>query len=111
VQREHSPEYCTVAVLGRAADAEIVRGLLESDGIPVAVLDAADAALLPGAGSVRVLVPAQDLERARRLLATPEPAWLPDESPPPGPPRAAWSVLTWVILLFGALAALIAVAI
>jgi hypothetical protein len=71
LETEHSPEYRTIAVFGCVADAELARGVLEADGIPVAVLDAADAALLPGAGrAVRVLVPNGDLPRARELLAT-----------------------------------------
>ncbi|HET7904607.1 MAG TPA: DUF2007 domain-containing protein, partial [Candidatus Eisenbacteria bacterium] len=84
----HSPEYRTVAAFGSLADAELARGLLESDGIPAALLDGLDAALLPGAGrSVRVLVPAGDLDRARGLLGPPEaaPADPADDLVPPAP--------------------------
>lgn len=72
MHEQHSPEYRTVAVFGSLADAELVRGMFEADGIAAAVLDGTDAALLPGAGrAVRVLVPARDLARARELLASP----------------------------------------
>ena len=72
MDEQHSPEYRTVAVFGGLADAELVRGMLEADGIAAAVLDGTDAALLPGAGrAVRVLVPTRDLERAREILASP----------------------------------------
>jgi hypothetical protein len=74
-EQQHSPEYRTVAAFGNVAEAELARGVLESDGIPAALLDGLDAALLPGAGrSVRVLVPADDLDRARTLLRPGEPA-------------------------------------
>jgi Putative prokaryotic signal transducing protein len=72
VHEQHSPEYRTVAVFGSLADAELVRGMLEADGIAAAVLDGTDAALLPGAGrAVRVLVPTRDIARAREILADP----------------------------------------
>ena len=104
MERQHSPEYRTVAVFGCLTEAELARGLLESDGIAAAVLEGADAALLPGAGqAVRVLVPLDDLSRARDLLAEPaERAALEgdeslsdvDEERAPRP----WS-LPWVALL------------
>lgn len=64
----HTSEYRTVAVYWTIPEAELARGLLASDGIPVAALDAVDAALLPGTAPVRLLVPARDLERSRLLL-------------------------------------------
>ncbi len=69
---QHSSEYRTVAVFGSLAEAELVRGMLEADGIAAAVLEGTDAALLPGVGrSIRVLVPVHDLPRAREILASP----------------------------------------
>lgn len=65
---QHGPEYRTVAVYWTVPEAELARGLLASDGIPVAALDGVDAALLPGTTPVRLLVPAGDLDRARLLL-------------------------------------------
>ena len=81
MHEQHSPEYRTVAVFGSLADAELVRGMLEADGIAAAVLDGTDAALLPGAGrAVRVLVPALDIARAREILATPSDGFAATES-------------------------------
>lgn len=94
-----------MAVFGCITDAELARGLLEADGIAAAVLDGADAALFPGAGrTVRVLVPHDDLCRARELLT--EPAELAaieaDELVPPASPEAptegSWT-LPWLALL------------
>jgi hypothetical protein len=109
LETEHSPEYRTIAVFGSVADAELARGLLESDGIPVAVLDAMDAALLPGAGrSVRVLVPSGDLSRARELLATSAAPVEDDEVAVLTPQRLARSwALRWLLVAL-ALAALVA---
>ncbi len=114
LETEHSPEYRTIAVFGSVADAELVRSVLEADGIAAAVHDGSDAVLLPGAGhAVRVLVPSDDLPRARELLATPSPLLDGDESDEPRaaivPPRR-WS-MAWVALLaavvLGALAFLL----
>jgi hypothetical protein len=114
LETEHSPEYRTIAVFGSVADAELVRGLLEADGIVAAVHDGTDAVLLPGAGrAVRVLVPSDDLPRARELLATPSPPLDGDEHDEsraaPLTPRG-WS-MAWVALLaaatLGALALLL----
>jgi hypothetical protein len=108
---EHSPEYRTIAVFGSVADAELARGLLESDGIPVAVLDAADATLLPGAGrAVRVLVPNGDLDRARELLATSAAPAEDDEVTILAPQHAGRSwAMRWLIiaLAIAAIAALV----
>lgn len=94
---QHTPDYRTVAVYWTVVEAELARGLLVADGIPVAFLDAVDAALLPGTAPVRLLVPARDLDRSRALL---------DTSPPPlaeAPSRecsggAAWSRLAAALL-------------
>jgi putative signal transducing protein len=103
VQEQHSPEYRTVAVFGSLADAELVRGMLEADGIAAAVLDGIDAALLPGAGrSVRVLVPARDLPRARDILASPGDGFTvgeADEEAAPAPDCARSWALGWIALL------------
>lgn len=110
LETEHSPEYRTIAVFGCVADAELARGVLEADGIPVAVLDAADAALLPGAGrAVRVLVPNGDLSRARELLATSAaPAEDDDVAAAPEQVTRSWA-LRWLIvaLALAAIAALV----
>jgi hypothetical protein len=112
-EQQHSPEYRTVAAFANVAEAELARGVLESDGIPAALLDQLDAALLPGAGqSVRVLVPADDLDRARFLLGPAEPAVDPGEEPPPaaaGPD--GWWTSTWMLALALAAAAALGVAV
>jgi hypothetical protein len=108
-EAQHSPEYRTVAAFGNVAEAELARGVLESDGIPAALLDGLDAALMPGAGwSVRVLVPADDLERARALLGPVEPAPDPAEDlVAPSPRRdGAWTSAWILALVLGAAAAL-----
>lgn len=108
---QHTPDYRTVAVYWTVAEAELARGLLVADGIPVAFVDAMDAALLPGTAPVRLLVPARDLDRSRLLLDTPAPA--PSAEAPASPTcgAGAWSKLALVLLglalgLFGALFAL-----
>lgn len=108
--QQHSPEYRTVAAFANVAEAELARGVLESDGIPAALLDGLDAALLPGAGQpVRVLVPADDLERARALLGPAEPAEGPDDEgcddPAPGS-SGSWTSAWILALALGAAAAL-----
>lgn len=72
-----------MAVFHRLEEAELARGLLESDGIPVALLDAQMAALGlgPAVGGVRLLVPAWDEARALELLAPPP--WSPESTPTP----------------------------
>lgn len=107
---QHTPEYRTVAVCWSLPEAELARGLLAADGIPVASLDAVDAALLPGTAPVRLLVPARDLDRARLLLdrGVPSPAVVVAPAPAIGM-GAAWSNLVLAILgLAIALAALVA---
>lgn len=111
---QHSPEYRTVAAFGNVAEAEIARGVLESDGIPAALQDELDAALLPGAGrSVRVLVPEDDLERARTLLGPAELDADPREdlrTPPLQRPEGHWT-LGWMIAVAMALAAALGLAV
>lgn len=114
MHEQHSPEYRTVAVFGSLADAELVRGMLEADGIAAAVLEGTDAALLPGAGrAVRVLVPTRDIARAREILASPGDGFTANEAdeeidlaPPPQCARS-WA-LGWIALLV--VAALLATA-
>jgi hypothetical protein len=109
VQKQpHSPEYRTVAAFGSVADAELARSVLEADGIPAALLDGLDAALLPGAGqSVRVLVPSEDLDRARDLLGPAEPVAVDPAgdlvAPPPAVDRT-WTS-TWMAAVVVAVAA------
>ncbi len=104
MHEHHSPEYRTVAVMGSLADAELVRGMLEADGIAAAVFDGIDAALLPGAGrAVRVLVPARDLSRAREILANPEERPITDDAEDEIVPLThqagrPWAI-NWVVLL------------
>jgi hypothetical protein len=110
LETEHSPEYRTIAVFGSVADAELVRGLLEADGIVAAVHEGTDAVLLPGAGrEVRVLVPSDDLARARELLATPSPGIDLDDADEPRvspPPPRGWSMAWFALLAAAVLGAL-----
>lgn len=111
-QQPHSPEYRTVAAFGSLADAELARGVLESDGIPAALLDGLDAALIPGAGrAVRVLVPAEDLDRARDLLGPAEPAAiLADDLVAPAPCVDHSWASTWMAAIVIAVAAALGLA-
>ncbi len=109
----HTSEYRTVAVYWTVPEAELARGLLAGDGIPVASLDSADAALLPGTAPVRLLVPAHDLERSRLLLQvgrTPHLAAVAVAAPEADLLGAAWSRLVLAVLgasiVFAALMAL-----
>lgn len=108
----HTSEYRTVAVYWTIPEAELARGLLASDGIPVAALDAVDAALLPGTAPVRLLVPARDLERSRLLLepgSTSSLAAVAVAAPDVDLLGAAWSKLVLAVLgLSIAFAALVA---
>lgn len=67
-------DYRQIAAYHRLEEAEVARGLLESDGIPAALLDAQVAALGlgPAVGGVRLLVPAWAEARAVELLTPPE---------------------------------------
>lgn len=107
---QHTPDYRTVAVFWTVPEAELARGLLAADGIPVASLDAADAALLPGTAPMRLQVPACDLERSRQLLdgtGLPAPT-VAAATAPADCLDGAWSklVLTLLLLALG-LAALV----
>lgn len=79
--------YQQVAAYARIDEAELARGLLESEGIQVALLDDHVAAMGfgPGGGSVRVLVPAWDAGRATAILADPPPLDTGDDSVTPVP--------------------------
>jgi hypothetical protein len=62
-------------VLGTEEDAEVVRGYLESQGVPCQVESAHSHGFpvnVSALGNVRVEVPADRLEEARRLLAARE---------------------------------------
>jgi hypothetical protein len=115
--------YLQVAAFARLDEAEVARGLLESEGIQVALLDTQASApgLGPAAGGVRVLVPAWDAGRASELLADP-PRADPEElgrtpAPLPVPPRGAvpaapgpmaTRIAVWVVLaLAGAAVAML----
>jgi putative signal transducing protein len=102
---QHSAEYRTVAVFGSLTDAELVRGMLEADGIAAAVLEGTDAALLPGVGrTIRVLVPAHDLPRAREILASPtvSPTDVEDDLVAPVPESGRSWTVGWMVLLIAA---------
>lgn len=97
--QEHTPDYRTVAVFWTVAEAELARGLLESDGLAPALLDALDAALLPGAGTaaIQLKVPAAELDRAREILTGPsleEPERV--EPPRQAPGDAGGWALAWI---------------
>lgn len=79
----------------RLEEAELARGLLEADGIPVALLDTQVAALGlgPALGGVRLLVPAWDEARALELLAAPPGAPLDEDAPTPAPLPGTSTVL------------------
>jgi hypothetical protein len=74
------------------------------------VHEGTDAVLLPGAGrAVRVLVPSDDLPRARELLATPSPQLDGEEGDEPRaavPPPRGWSMAWFALLAAAALGAL-----
>jgi hypothetical protein len=59
-----------VGTYARPQEAEVARGLLESEGIPVALLGAHVAALGlgPAVAAVRLLVPEHDAALAQELL-------------------------------------------
>jgi hypothetical protein len=71
---EERADYLPIAVFARLDEAEVARGLLESEGIPAALLDAQlhGPGLGPAADGVRLLVPAWDEARAKDLLSLPE---------------------------------------
>jgi hypothetical protein len=114
--------YLQVAAFGRLDEAEVARGLLESEGIQVALLDTQAAALGlgPAVGGVRLLVPSWDAGLAADLLAHPPPAEFEEPGPTPAPlpvprgrvpaapPPVATRIALWVALaLAGAAVALL----
>lgn len=108
---DHTSNYRTLAVYWKPSEAELARSVLEADGIPVAFLDAASAALLPGTAPLRLLVPAADLERSRLLLGAPDAAPAPPAAPDAAPPAApAWLGLVLATLGVFALALALALA-
>jgi len=70
---DHGAQYRCIATFGSTAEAEVVRGLLESEGILVALLDAqvASLGLGPAVAQVQVLVPARDVPMALDLIGQP----------------------------------------
>ncbi len=88
-------------------EAELARALLAADGIPVAAVDTVDATLLPGTTPVRLLVPADDLDRSRLLLEGRGPAAAPADASTPvetgGAPGASWSRLALGLVLLALL--------
>ncbi|MFZ5647714.1 MAG: DUF2007 domain-containing protein [Bacillota bacterium] len=50
-------------------EAHIVKGLLESEGIPSFIFGELAAAFVPLPGSIRLMVRESDLEKARNLLS------------------------------------------
>ena len=113
--------YQQIAAFARIDEAELARGLLESEGIQVALLDDHLAAMGfgPAVGSVRVLVPAWDARRATDILAepprldrddsvTPVPRAVPRGRTPVAPPPLATRVALGVaVVLAGAVIAAI----
>ena len=79
--------YQQIAAYARIDEAELARGLLESEGIQVALLDDHAAVMGFGSagGSVRVLVPAWDAGRATAILAEPPHLDIGDDSVTPVP--------------------------
>jgi hypothetical protein len=83
--------YRQIAAYARLDEAELARGLLESEGIQVALLDGQMSALGLGAavGGVRILVPAWEVLRAVDLLADPPAADEADAALTPAPSPVA----------------------
>jgi hypothetical protein len=84
---DRSDEHVCVGTFTRPMEAELARGLLESEGITVALLDAHVTALGlgPAVSVIRLVVPAHQARLALQLLAAP-PGDAPDpEEPPRGP--------------------------
>jgi hypothetical protein len=82
----------TVAVVGNRAEAELIVGMLRSNGVRAAVSadDAAGVEVALQAQGVRVLVAQDDAATARRLLAEPS-----------GPARPLNRFQRWVVRLLG----------
>ena len=108
--------YQQIAAYARIDEAELARGLLESEGIQVALLDGHVSAMGfgPAIGSVRVLVPAWDAGRASAILAeppildlgddsvTPVPSPMPRGRAPVAPPPIATRIALGVAVLLAA---------
>jgi hypothetical protein len=120
-QAEEEPphgEFVTVARVFNSLEAEMLRGCLQAEGIPVMLGDAqtvqTDTLLTVALGGVRVMVPASFAAAARQTLedvargareiddlpADAEPAAPEDDAAPPRPwaARAAWIVAAIVIV-------------
>ncbi len=106
---QHTPGYRTVAVCWTVPEAELARALLAADGIPVAAVDTVDATLLPGMTPVRLLVPADDLDRSRLLLEARRPLVASADASTPieagRTPGAAWSRLALGLVVLALLLA------
>ncbi|HYG66721.1 MAG TPA: DUF2007 domain-containing protein [Anaeromyxobacteraceae bacterium] len=73
----HAPaDLVAVATFNLLAEAEVARSVLAADGIDAVLQDSGLAAVLPPlaltTGGVRILVAAEDEERARSLLTMPD---------------------------------------
>jgi len=82
----------TVAVVGNRAEAELIAGMLRSNGVPAIVSadDAAGVEIALQAQGMRVLVSSDDAAEAHRLLAQPEP-----------PTRPLNRFQRWIVRLLG----------
>jgi hypothetical protein len=76
-------ELVEVAKMQNDSEALVVRGLLEANGIPVIfktrLVQSVHAITIDGVGEVRILVKAEDAERAREILSSRGGADLPAE--------------------------------
>jgi hypothetical protein len=68
---DQHPEPVVVATYPDRGEAEVTRAHLVSNGVEAVVVDEVEGGMLPvdGESGVSVLVPAQDAEAARRILA------------------------------------------
>ena len=68
---DQHPEPVVVATYPDRGEAEVTRAHLASNGVEAVVVDEVEGGMLPveGESGVIVLVPAQDAEAARRILA------------------------------------------
>ncbi|MEP7114235.1 MAG: DUF2007 domain-containing protein [Ilumatobacteraceae bacterium] len=72
---DNHPEPVVVATYLDRGEAEVTRAHLASGGIEAFIIDEVEGGMLPveGEAGVTVLVPAQDAEAARQLLASDNP--------------------------------------
>jgi hypothetical protein len=105
--------YERVATFGTAAEAEVVRGLLEASGIEARVggTDHLAREHIPS-GGIAVLVRAEDVRQAQEIIASARAAEPPASAPrvPERPGSSAWASAVIVGLMFsvaGALALLL----